>query len=150
MILCWGLSAVTFILDRFRIPLLLAISTGRHRLRACPRHRPLLLHVQRKSSPDLSPAQVIRAGKPGSAVIVVAASGGGIKAAAWTTRVLTGLEESNPRIFGGSIRLISAVSGGSVGAMYFVQRVRRERRRSSLQHERFRRRRGPRRSFQPG
>jgi hypothetical protein len=73
-----------------------------------------------KSTPDLSPTQVIRAGKPGSAVIVVAASGGGIKAAAWTTRVLTGLEESNPRIFGGSIRLISAVSGGSVGAMYFV------------------------------
>jgi hypothetical protein len=50
----------------------------------------------------------------------VAASGGGIKAAAWTTRVLTGLEENNPHIFGDSVRLISAVSGGSVGAMYFV------------------------------
>jgi hypothetical protein len=73
-----------------------------------------------KSSPDLSPAQVIRSGKPGSTVIVVAASGGGIKAAAWTTRVLTGLEESNPGVFGDSVRLISAVSGGSVGAMYFV------------------------------
>jgi len=49
-----------------------------------------------KSSPDLSPAQVIRAGKPGSAVVIVAASGGGSKPAAWTARVLTGLEESNP------------------------------------------------------
>ena len=120
MILCWGLSAVTFILDRFRIPLLLpfllAAIVSAH-VHATDHY---FYMFRAKSSPDLSPAQVIRAGKPGSAVIVVAASGGGIKAAAWTTRVLTGLEESNPRIFGGSIRLISAVSGGSVGAMYFV------------------------------
>lgn len=120
MILCWGLSAVTFILDRFRIPLLLpfllAAITSAH-IHATDHY---FYMFSAKSTPDLSPAQVIRAGKPGSAVIVVAASGGGIKAAAWTTRVLTGLEESNPHIFGDSIRLISAVSGGSVGAMYFV------------------------------
>jgi hypothetical protein len=127
MILCWGLSAVTFILDLFRIPLLLLfllvailsshVHTTDH----------FFYMFETKTSPDLSPAQVIRAGKPGSSVIVVAASGGGIKAAAWTTRVLTGLEQTsrndfpaNPRIFGDSVRLISAVSGGSVGAMYFV------------------------------
>jgi Patatin-like phospholipase len=120
MILCWGLSAVTFILDRFRIPLLLpfllAAIVSAH-VHATDHY---FYMFSTKSSPDLSPAQVIRAGKPGSAVIVVAASGGGIKAAAWTARVLTGLEESNPRTFGDSVRLISAVSGGSVGAMYFV------------------------------
>ena len=120
MILCWGLSAVTFILDRFRIPLLLpfllAAIVSAH-VHATDHY---FYMFGTKSSPDLSPAQVIRAGKPGSAVIVVAASGGGIKAAAWTARVLIGLEESNPRTFGDSVRLISAVSGGSVGAMYFV------------------------------
>ena len=120
MILCWGLSAVTFILDRFRIPLLmpflLAAIVSAH-VHATDHY---FYMFGTKNSPDLSPAQVIRAGKPGSAVIVVAASGGGIKAAAWTARVLTGLEESNPRMFGDSVRLISAVSGGSVGAMYFV------------------------------
>ncbi|HWX94044.1 MAG TPA: patatin-like phospholipase family protein [Terriglobales bacterium] len=120
MILCWGLSAVTFILDRFRIPLLLpfllAAIVSAH-VHATDHY---FYMFGTKSTPDLSPAQVIRAGKPGSAVIVVAASGGGIKAAAWTGRVLTGLEENNPRIFGDSVRLISAVSGGSVGAMYFV------------------------------
>jgi hypothetical protein len=120
MILCWGLSAVTFILDRFRIPLLLpfllAAIVSAH-VHATDHY---FYMFGTKSTPDLSPAQVIRAGKPGSAVIVVAASGGGIKAAAWTARVLTGLEESNPRIFGDSVRLISAVSSGSVGAMYFV------------------------------
>ena len=120
MILCWGLSAVTFILDRFRIPLLLpfllAAIVSAH-VHATDHY---FYMFGTKSTPDLSPVQVIRAGKPGSAVIVVAASGGGIKAAAWTGRVLTGLEENNPRIFGDSVRLISAVSGGSVGAMYFV------------------------------
>jgi hypothetical protein len=120
MILCWGLSAVTFILDRFRIPLLLpfllAAIVSAH-VHATDHY---FYMFGAKSFPDLSPAQVIRAGKPGSPVIVVAASGGGIKAAAWTTRVLTGLEESDPRIFGDSVRLISAVSGGSVGTMYFV------------------------------
>jgi predicted acylesterase/phospholipase RssA len=57
----------------------------------------------------------------------VAADGGGIQSAAWTARVLTGLElkcreefGSQYRDFGRSIRLISSVSGGSVGAMYFV------------------------------
>jgi hypothetical protein len=120
MILCWGLAAVTFILDRFRIPLLLpfllAAVVSAH-IHATDHYFYL---PRAKSSLDLSPAQVIRAGKPGSAVVIVAASGGGIKAAAWTARVLTGLEESNPGRFGDSIRLISAVSGGSVGAMYFV------------------------------
>ncbi len=120
MILCWGLAAVTFILDRFRIPLLLpfllAAIVSAH-VHATDHY---FYMFSAKRSPDLSPAQVIRAGKPGSAVVIVAASGGGIKAAAWTARVLTGLEESNPRQFGDSIRLISAVSGGSVGAMYFV------------------------------
>lgn len=53
-------------------------------------------------------------------MIVVAASGGGIQAAAWTARVLTGLEEVFGEDFARSIRVVSAVSGGSVGAMYFI------------------------------
>ncbi|HEV3206272.1 MAG TPA: patatin-like phospholipase family protein [Terriglobales bacterium] len=57
----------------------------------------------------------------------MAASGGGIQAAAWTARVLTGLElewrktqPDDPNAFSKSLRLISSVSGGGVGAMYFV------------------------------
>src|SRR6202021_1329232 len=110
MILCWGLSAVAFILDRFRLPLLLpflcfAIFSAHIHFTDHYFHM-----TATQMSPDISPAQVIRAGKPGSTVIVVAASGGGIKAAAWTARVLTGLEESaradfpaTPRIFGDSV-----------------------------------------------
>jgi hypothetical protein len=120
MIICWGLSAITFILDRFRIPLLLPFLLAAFVSAHVHATDHYFYMFKATSSPDLSPAQVIRAGKPGSAVVIVAASGGGIKAAAWTTRVLTGLEENNPRTFGDSVRLISAVSGGSVGAMYFV------------------------------
>ncbi len=120
MILCWGLSAITFILDRFRIPLLVplllaAIFSAQFR---ATDHYFYMFGTTNTSV--LSPSAVIRAGKPGAGIIVVAASGGGIKAAAWTARVLTGLEEGDPGKFGGSIRLVSSVSGGSVGTMYFV------------------------------
>jgi Patatin-like phospholipase len=120
MILCWGLSAIAFILDYYRIPLLLPLLLVAI-LSAHFHATDHYFHMfPARNTVTLSPAQVIRAGKPGGKVIIVAASGGGIKAAAWTTRVLTGLEENNPRIFGDSVRLISAVSGGSVGTMYFV------------------------------
>ena len=57
-------------------------------------------------------------------IILVAAGGGGIQASAWTARVLTGLEEicaeKRPGRFSQSVKLLSGVSGGSVGIMYFV------------------------------
>jgi len=60
-------------------------------------------------------------------VTVIATAGGGIQAAAWTARVLTGLQEevksdSPSRSFANSIAAISSVSGGAVGAMFFVSR----------------------------
>ena len=75
----------------------------------------------------LSPAEVIDAlfppgnGKDTDQVLtIVCASGGGIEASAWTARVLTGLEKEFPQSFANSIGLISSVSGGSVGAMYYL------------------------------
>jgi len=57
-------------------------------------------------------------------LVVVCASGGGIQAAGWTTEVLTGLqnEELLGTSFTKAIGLISAVSGGSVGTMYYLDR----------------------------
>ncbi len=62
-------------------------------------------------------------------VVLVAAEGGGIQAAAWTARVITGLEQKCMEIYKEAgvkyagqcsrrIRLISGASGGSVGAMF--------------------------------
>jgi hypothetical protein len=53
-------------------------------------------------------------------ITVMAANGGGIQASAWTAKVLTGLQKEVGDQFGKSIRLISAVSGCSLGAMYFA------------------------------
>ena len=50
--------------------------------------------------------------------MLIAVSGGGIQAAAWAARVLTGLKEEAG--FESHVRFISAVSGGSVGAMNFL------------------------------
>ena len=57
-------------------------------------------------------------------LVVVCASGGGIQAAGWTTQVLTGLQADNllGKSFTQAIGLISSVSGGSVGSMYYLDR----------------------------
>lgn len=69
-----------------------------------------------------TPRQVLAANsaETGGRAIIVCASGGGIHAAAWSTRVLTGLEKEHPGSFAAMVRAVSAVSGGSVGAMNFA------------------------------
>lgn len=53
-------------------------------------------------------------------LVVVATSGGGIQASGWTAKVLCGLQKKLGESFTQSIGLISAVSGGSVGTMFFL------------------------------
>jgi hypothetical protein len=119
MLLCWGLSGLAFFLDRFRIPVLMPLVAW------------LLVTSQVSWSDHFYPVTdfVKASGEMPSAkpapenpepIIVVAANGGGIQAAAWTARVLAGLQKEFGESFGKSIRVISSVSGGSVGAMYFL------------------------------
>lgn len=61
------------------------------------------------------------AGRDGKrTLVIVTASGGGIQAAAWTARVLTGLHERYGPPFSKSIGVISAVSGGSLGTACYL------------------------------
>ncbi|MGA8654738.1 MAG: hypothetical protein WB586_01190 [Chthoniobacterales bacterium] len=127
IIFIWLLSGLAFFLDSYRIPLLIALillvclaswsKKSDHFYRIWPA-RPF-------AEPDTSPGEVLaRTADDGQPVVLIAAAGGGIQAAAWTTRVLTGLEEildeRRPGIFTRSIRLLSGVSGGSVGIMFYV------------------------------
>jgi predicted acylesterase/phospholipase RssA len=118
MLLCWGLSSLTFLLDRWRIPLLLPVVLILIATSFFP--------IGDYFYPARKPVQAHEAVPPSSqdSIIVVAANGGGIQAAVWTAKVLTGLEkrcnEKCDRDFGESIRVISSASGGSVGTMYFV------------------------------
>ena len=86
-----------------------------------------LIEPTAPASAPLSPEEVIDAlfplgnGKDSDRILtIVCASGGGIEASAWTARVLTSLEKEFHPSFANSIGLISSVSGGSVGAMYYL------------------------------
>lgn len=122
---CWGLAGISFFLDRYRVPLLVPIAlfafSGSFFKQSDYFYQGLPKPPQ--ASPTLNAKDVITAyaNSPDSKtpLILVATTGGGIQASGWTARVLTGLNEQISH-FSRHVRLISAVSGGSVGAMYFV------------------------------
>lgn len=140
-LLVWGLTGLSFFLDRYRFPVLLAV-VPLFLLTSLPENNDYVFSVMKPKKPvaALTPADVLDKPHPLSTdspgedyVIVVAANGGGIQAATWTAKVLTGIEEECKRAFGdgfhgcaSKIRLISSVSGGSVGAMYFANSYTRD------------------------
>ncbi|HKM68163.1 MAG TPA: patatin-like phospholipase family protein [Candidatus Acidoferrum sp.] len=120
LLACLTLSAFCFYFDRFRMPVLIPIAL-------------ILLLTSRLGPSDHSfhtvdlPAQAalpnpidLLAGKP-DRVIVVAAAGGGIQSAAWTSEVLCGLRHDLGPSFNDSVLAISGVSGGSVGTMFYLR-----------------------------
>ncbi|MDJ0509065.1 MAG: hypothetical protein QNJ64_07410 [Crocosphaera sp.] len=56
-------------------------------------------------------------------LVVVAASGGGIQASGWMAQVLGGLQEKIGEDFTKKTALISSVSGGSVGTMFYLDNL---------------------------
>jgi hypothetical protein len=121
LVLTWLVGFVAFLFDRARLPLMLigalwilVVNVGFHPVFPTG-------HIYRTVAPDgdappLTPAAELLSDDTPS--IVVAASGGGIQAAVWAARVLTSLRTVPG--FERQLRLISGVSGGSVGAMYVV------------------------------
>ena len=121
MLVCWSLSGLTFFLDRWHVPFLLVLAlTGV--LSAQSNLSDHFYHlVARNCPPETAPtpAQTIL-GSKSQRIVVVAANGGGIQAAAWSAQVLAGLKQQFGSIFTDSLRLISSVSGGSLGTACFV------------------------------
>ena len=131
-LLAWFFAGVAFFLDKLRVPVLTAVLAASMVLAlAGGTDHVFRLHEMSSSVSLLSPGAVIerweafrqRGDKP---IVVVATAGGGIRASAWTARVLTGLTRecgsNDPTLneFTSSVVLISSVSGGSEGAMYFA------------------------------
>jgi hypothetical protein len=123
----WGLSAAAFFLDRYRIPTLVSILIVTGIISVFFPQVDSYYYIYPKKPGEGIKPQNLLAPRKGAKVILVAANGGGIQAAAWSARALTGIEEAcrsggdcGGRSFASSIRVISAVSGGSVGAMYFA------------------------------
>jgi Dyp-type peroxidase family len=127
----WTASAAAFFLDRYRFPvmtalgvaLLLAVTIGGtdhefavvdEGLSAPPSIRSAIMLADSRDR--------IRGGQASEQrpIVVVAVGGGGLHQAAWTTRVLTGLTDLWGKKFSDNLRLVSAVSGGSVGSLFFL------------------------------
>ena len=117
-LLTWMLAGVAFFFDLWRIPILLIIGVvGTFTAQSV---RSDHFYNLRPRSPDRAPtaAETIKAAKS-ARVVVAAANGGGIQAGAWAAQVLYGLQQDCGEAFRRSLRMISSVSGGSVGnAMY--------------------------------
>ena len=123
------LAGVTFFWDRYRLPLLLILLIyfyfAGFFLKADHYYR---VWARPALDPELTPAEIVgRATEQRLPLVIVAAGGGGIQSAAWTTSVLTQLGDQLARDSGSaydlphSIRLISGVSGGSVGGMFYSE-----------------------------
>ena len=142
MLLTWGLSAVSFFLDRFRISPLLVLASvpfvlffvhdlDHYYALPLASSEPVSPTVAQQSEQD-ERREVRRAftarlehfrtrhQNREPVIVAVAASGGGITASLWTTTVLEGLQQDFGPAFADSLHFISSVSGGSVGAMYYV------------------------------
>jgi hypothetical protein len=141
MLAGWALPGLSFFLDRYRVPVLLPLlalsyissqvfDTDHYYKLLVPKVQPAPERAgaaPKVMVPSVSPGEAFRAAEaknpePGHPVVVVATTGGGITAALWTARVLTSLQREIGPDFSRSIRLISSVSGGSVGTMYFLDR----------------------------
>ena len=129
-----ALSGLAFFLDYYRIPVLVTALTVAFSLALLKKtdHYFVLsasLPAAAEPAPDLIQAVghhkfvpvADRHGGPAQrTLVVVTAAGGGIQAAAWTAEVLTGFDELWGDGFTRSVGLISSVSGGSVGVMYYA------------------------------
>ena len=118
---CWASGFVAFYFDRYRIPflipLVLYLGAG-----SFSRENDHFFPSQKVEPPEqVTPGIALEKGEHDT-VIVIAATGGGIQSAAWTGNVLAQLKEAFGDVpqFDRSVRLVSSVSGGSVGAMYFL------------------------------
>jgi Patatin-like phospholipase len=131
-ILNWVLSGLAFFFDRYRIPVLMVIVAWSVLSARVFTRSDSYYYIYKNNAATESKERA------DSRIIVVAANGGGIQSAAWTARVLSGLAEIGHELnqepdnvvtpdgqrreisFAKHVHLLSAVSGGSVGAMYFA------------------------------
>jgi len=130
LLITYLLAGFAFYLDRYRIPVVLVVILATLTLYGISGtdHYYELNPAPQRDVASVAPSmnEVLDAWKlpPGKddkrTLVVVDASGGGIQASAWSAQVLTGLHECYGQSFSRSVGLISAVSGGSVGTMFYL------------------------------
>ncbi|NIP30168.1 MAG: hypothetical protein GTO02_08465 [Candidatus Dadabacteria bacterium] len=123
------LSSFTFFLDRYRIPLTVVLfliflfNYGVFRTDhffIIQEAEELAENVNEIKIPGIVEDSKQRLNENNNVITLISANGGGIKAAAWTTSVITNLSNEFPEL-AKSIHLISSASGGSVGAYFYLE-----------------------------
>lgn len=134
MLLCLvvlALTGIAFFVDRFRLPLLLTI-VGYLSFTTLWKESDHYYRIWRDEppAPEITPMNVVaKSLEDQRPLVVISIAGGGIQSAAWSTQVL---DEIGRRLaadkvdFARSVRLISGVSGGSVGAVFYAHAYDRE------------------------
>ncbi len=131
MILTYSLSGIAYFLDRWRFPTTIFVAVAIAVLGLFPSIDHYYSTPPRTDcvgcdwaplTPDDAIAEWWEAEgcEADPPMIAVAASGGGIRAGAWTVEVLTALEEMYGASFVRSLSTISSVSGGSVGSVQYL------------------------------
>lgn len=115
------LAGITFFVDHFRFPALAALAVVLYLIAAFGSSDHVFPTVERNATAARLPRPEEAFARAPDATIVVAAAGGGIQSAAWTSKVLCGLRAEIPGAFQKSVLAISGVSGGSVGTMFYLR-----------------------------
>ncbi len=124
------LTGLAFFLDYYRVPVLLGVIgfsvvssslfDTEHVYELKPAYNPAVAAAPVPPA-DLELTSLFDDWRPPRrTLVVVTAAGGGIQAAAWTAQVLAGLDEIYGPDFTRSVGMVSGVSGGSVGTMYYM------------------------------
>ena len=118
MVLAWIFSFLTFFFDRWRVPLLLILIGWCYLVgRSTETDHYYRVSVDPQSQLKLPKPSDILASKKHP--VIIATAGGGIQAGAWTARVIQGIEEKSGNLLVENTALVSSVSGGSMGSLFF-------------------------------
>jgi hypothetical protein len=120
-LLVFVIAAVGFFFDRYRVPTavpLVAVLAALSYIGPTDHVFGLVSTTESVSHP---PGELLNRDEP---VIIVDAAGGGIQAAAWTARVLTGLQAELGGRFDHAVQAISGISGGSVGTLFYLRTLK--------------------------
>jgi len=109
------MSSLTFVFDRYHVPILAVALLLRIVFGFLPSSDHWFTAEGKKDVPVVTPREVLLTHlKP----VLVAASGGGIQASAWMTTVMERLDRESRGELRKHVALVSGVSGGSVGAFH--------------------------------
>jgi hypothetical protein len=136
LIFTWLLPGLSFFLDRYRVPVVLVLvavptllnlwSQADHYFPiTSEKHSgaPVLASFNARDQYSRTSLHAVAPGAGEPPIVVVAASGGGITASLWAATVLTGLQRDLGDAFTDSVHLISTASGGSAGALFYLDQL---------------------------